>query len=106
MANDMRLDLNFVDHRKVKRLIRMVGYEAFYRLLRLFSIAGRIYQNGYLKGCDGDDIEALSEWSGDPSVFTSALVTIGFIDEVDGGYQIHDWEQTPAMAQWRRGEEQ
>lgn len=37
---DMRLDLNFVDHPKVKRLIRVAGHEGFYGLIRLFSMAG------------------------------------------------------------------
>ena len=42
MANDMRLDLNFVDHPKVKRLIRVAGHEGFYGLIRLFSMAGKM----------------------------------------------------------------
>ena len=27
--NDMRIDVDFVDHPKTKRLIRMTGYEGF-----------------------------------------------------------------------------
>jgi len=94
MSNDMRIDLNFVDHPKVKRLIRKAGYEAFYGLLRIFSIAGKMYTKGVFKDCDTDDIEDFADWHGKPGLFVEVMVEVGLLVQgTDGYYIIHDWDQ-------------
>ena len=93
MANDMRLDLNFVEHPKVKRLIRKAGYESFYALIKLFSIAGKMYQNGVFKDCEIEDIEDFANWNGEAGLLTSAMIEVGFLDDTEEGYAIHDWKE-------------
>ena len=88
----MRLDLNFVDHPKVKRLIRMAGYEGFYGLIRLFSMAGRLYTNGVFTGCSKEDLDDLADWRGENS-FTDYLLEVNFLKEKNGIFEINDWEE-------------
>ena len=92
--NDMRIDIDFVDHPKTKRLIRKAGFEGFYCLIKLFSVAAKIYQDGKLKNCDSLDIEDICGWTGEEGVLFSALIDdkIKFIEEIGGEYFIHDWE--------------
>lgn len=91
-SEDMRLSLDFVSHKKTKQLIRLVGYEGFYWLLKLFSIAGRLYPNGILQNCSEVDVEDIIEWNGEPGAFVHAAVDVGFLDVIDQGFKIHDWE--------------
>jgi hypothetical protein len=118
--DDMRLSLNFVDHPKVRKIIRRCGYEAFYGLIKLYSIAGRMYTDGLLKGFDLEDIEDLADWHGETGSFGSTLVDVGLIDETEEGFYLHDWEEhqpwiigseersekakKAAEARWNKGE--
>lgn len=92
-TNDMRLSLDFVDHPKVRKLIRKAGYEGFFSLLKLFSMAGKIYQKGVLKDLESEDIEALCEWHGEDGKFVDSMVEIRFLEKNEKWYKIHDWEQ-------------
>ncbi|WP_422477229.1 hypothetical protein [Pleomorphochaeta sp. DL1XJH-081] len=119
--DDMRLSLNFVDHPKVRKIIRRCGYEAFYGLIKLYSIAGRMYTDGLLKGFDLEDIEDLADWHGETGSFGSTLVDVGLIDETEEGFYLHDWEEhqpwiigseersekakKAAEARWNKGED-
>lgn len=50
-----------------------------------------------------DDAEIVSTWDGELGVFGKALVDSGFLDEVAGGYFIHDyWQHAP---QWVKDRE-
>ena len=91
-TDDMRISLNFVDHPKVRKIIRTCGYEAFYSLMKLFSIAGRLYPDGDLIGLDNDDIEDIAGWTGEQGKFVDTLVHVNFLDISDKEYSIHDWE--------------
>jgi hypothetical protein len=91
---DMRIDVDFVDHPKTKRLIRMTGYEGFYCLMKLFSIAAKIYKRGELKNLDASDIEDLTGWTGEQGKFVEALLDpkICFLEQEGDLFIIHDWE--------------
>lgn len=91
---DMRIDVDFVDHPKTKRLIRMTGYEGFYCLMKLFSIAAKIYKRGELKNCDAVDIEDLTGWTGEQGKLVEAMLDtkIGFLEKKGNLYIIHDWD--------------
>lgn len=91
---DMRIDVDFVDHPKTKRLIRMTGFEGFYCLMKLFSIAAKIYKRGELKNCDSADIEDLTGWTGEQGKLVEALLDtkIGFLEKKGNLYIIHDWD--------------
>ena len=86
-TNDMRLSLDFVDHPKVRKLIRKAGYEGFFSLLKLFSMAGKIYQKGVLKDLESEDIEALCEWHGEDGKFVDSMVDVGFLEKNEKWYK-------------------
>ncbi len=92
MANDMRLDLNFVDHPKVKRLIRVAGHEGFYGLIRLFSMAGRLYTDGVFSGCTKEDLDDFADWNGEGSL-VEHLLEVRFLIENKGLFSINDWKE-------------
>lgn len=92
-TSDMRLSLDFVDHPKVRKLIRKAGFEGFFSLIKLFSMAGKIYQKGVLKDLESEDIEDLCEWHGEGGKFVDSMVDVGFLEKSSRGYEIHDWEQ-------------
>ncbi|NCB72845.1 MAG: hypothetical protein EOM45_13825, partial [Clostridia bacterium] len=91
---DMRIDVDFVDHPKTKRLIRMTGFEGFYCLMKLFSIAAKIYKRGELKNLDASDIEDLTGWTGEQGKFVEALLDpkICFLEHEGDLFIIHDWD--------------
>lgn len=91
---DMRIDVDFVDHPKTKRLIRMTGFEGFYCLMKLFSTAAKIYKRGELKNCDVYDIEDLCGWTGEAGKFVEALLDpkICFLEQEGDLFIIHDWD--------------
>lgn len=89
--NDMRLSLDFVDHPKVRKLIRKAGYEGFYSLIKLFSMAGKLYQKGVLKDLEIEDIEDLCEWHGEEGKLVETLIDVCFIDKTQNCFIIHDW---------------
>ena len=93
--NDIRLDINFCEHPKTKRLIRVLGFEAPFALLKLWTSAAKHYPKGVLKDLDEYDIADLTDWSGDPKQLVEALTDpkINFLEKVDGQYQLHDWEE-------------
>jgi len=74
----MRLDLNFVDHPKVRRLIHLAGYEGFYGLIRLFSIAGRMYTDGVFNGCEKEVLDGFAEWRKEESL-VDILIKVGIL---------------------------
>jgi uncharacterized phage protein (TIGR02220 family) len=89
---DMRIDFDFVDHPKVRRLIKQSGYAAFYSLIKLFSMTAKLYQKGLLKDCDIEDIEFFSGWRGKSGEFVQSLLDVKFLDYTESGYEIHDWK--------------
>lgn len=92
-SSDMRIDLDFVEHPKTRRLIRMVGYEGFYCLMKLFAVTAKVFPKGELTGCDEHDIEDLADWRGKRGKFFSALSepNFAFIEQAGGNWRIHDW---------------
>jgi hypothetical protein len=93
--DDIRINVDFVDHPKTRRLIRQAGHEAFYCLIRLFSTSAKIYQKGVLKNLSAVDVEDICGWHGKSGKFFTALTDpdMGFLEQVDGQWQIHDWKE-------------
>lgn len=50
-----------------------------------------------------DDAEVVSAWDGEIGVFGKAVLNAGFLDEVDGGFQVHDYEDN-APYWWKERE--
>ena len=90
---DARISIALPSHPKTKKLIRMAGTDAAWRLICLFLWAAQNRQDGVLSGMDSEDIELAVDWPGDDGAFVSALLRVGFLDEDDGEYFIHDWHE-------------
>jgi len=90
---DIRLSIGFWDHPKTQKLERRLGLEGVKGLLVLWQWVAQYKPNGYLYGTDEEDIEIASRWNGEKGTFVRTLVELHFLDVVDGGYSIHDWEE-------------
>ena len=90
---DMRLDVDFIHHPKIRKLIRRTGLEGFYSLIALYSLAAKIYTKGLLKDCNPQDIEDMCDWNGDANIFVNILLELKLLDQNEEGYSIHDWKE-------------
>jgi hypothetical protein len=92
--DDIRLDINFFEHPKTKRLIRVLGHKGFYALVRLWTSSAKLYPKGVFKDLDEVDIAELAGWDEDPTVFCKGLSDpkINFLEKVEGVYSLHGWE--------------
>ena len=86
---DFRIDVGFFGHIKTKKLRKRLGLEGVFALQMLWAYAaqhehehGRVYTN--------EDIELAVDWDGDD--LAPVLAEVGYLDAVDGGYIIHEWE--------------
>src|SRR5688500_5704811 len=86
-------------HPKFKRLVHTLGLPVPYAL----GLLECMWQCGYQSGSDlvGDklDVELAAEWPGEGGKLFKALLDLGWIDERDGRYYIHDlWDHAPEYA--------
>ena len=96
---DARISVALPSHPKTKKLIKIAGTDAAWRLVCLFLWAAQNRPDGVLSGMDAEDIELSVDWTGDDGAFVSALMRVGFIEESEAGYAIHDWiEHNPWAA--------
>lgn len=96
---DARISVALPSHPKTKKLIKTAGTDAAWRLVCLFLWAAQNRPDGILSGMDAEDIELSVDWPGDDGAFVSALLRVGFLEESEGGYVIHDWiEHNPWAA--------
>lgn len=86
---DFRIDVGFFGHIKTKKLRKRLGLEGVFALQMLWAYAaqhehehGRVYTN--------EDIELAVDWDGDD--LAPVLAEVGYLDAIDGGYIIHEWE--------------
>lgn len=91
MNSDIRISLSFKDHRKRKKLQRRLGAAAVLALLDLWLSAAESRPDGILTDMDAEDVAIDAGWEGDPQEFTTALLDIGFLDDENGVYCLHDW---------------
>lgn len=93
MKIDARISVGLPSHPKTKKLIRRVGEAGAWRLVCLFLWVAQSRSDGDLAGMTGEDIELAVDWQGEEGAFIQALLEVGFIDGLDGAYQIHDWHE-------------
>lgn len=93
MNFDFRVSVDFFTHHKTKKLRRRLGDGAVLALLQLWAYAAKMRTDGSFAGMDAEDIELAAGWEGDPEVFSSALLEVGFLDGEDGCYTLHDWAE-------------
>ena len=90
MANDIRIKLDFLKHYKIGLLKKLAGENSPLNLLHLYLYTGANKPDGKLN-MSLFEIEMAAEWSGEEGVFANALLKCRLLDEVEGGYEVHDW---------------
>lgn len=81
-------------HPKTLRLAAMLDIpvpQAIGHLLFLWWWALEYQPNGNLSAFGIEAIATACSWEGDPPDLLLGLTAAGFLDEVEGGYAIHDW---------------
>ena len=86
---DFRVDVGFFGHIKTKKLRKRLGLEGVFALQVLWAYAAQHEHDG-AKVYTAEDISIAVDWQ-DESIAES-LADIGFLDRVEGGYILHEWE--------------
>lgn len=88
----INLDLNYFDHPKTKRLVGLLGRGADVLPVRLWCTCGKHYSDsGELTGLTAQEIESQVAWWGRPGQMVAAMLKVGFLEEIDGQFVVHDW---------------
>lgn len=91
MNTDIRIKIDLPNHIKYKRLKRFIQESPMEYLINFWGYVAKHVPTGQLIGWQSDEIEDISGWDGDPGVFCAALITVGFLDKLDNGFEPHDW---------------
>jgi hypothetical protein len=92
MPNDLRINADVFSHTKIKKLKRRLGAEGVIALLCLWSWVAKHKPDGDLSGLDEDDLMLAADWEGQENI-VQILVDLRLVDEIDGGFAIHDWAE-------------
>jgi hypothetical protein len=90
-VKDARVQTTLPAHPKTKRLLRTLGAEGGWFLIRLFLWAAENRSDGDLSGIADEDIELAIDWPGTPRAFVAALLASGFLEGGELHREIHDW---------------
>jgi len=94
---DIRLNVNFWDHWKTISLKDQLGLEACESLQRLWCFAAINKPSGHLNGLSPKAIEMAARWLGAPGAFVETLIRLQFVEKIDSGYVLHDWNDHQAF---------
>jgi len=98
MNSDIRISVSFKNHRKRLRLRQILGPGSTDYLLDLWISTAMNHPDGNLTGMDRLDIALEAGWLGDVDQFVEALINCKLLDDQDGVYRLHDWEDHQAYA--------
>lgn len=98
MNIDIRLSLDFFDHPKSKKLKKRLGLEGVMALLKLWAWTAGNRPGGMLTGLDAEAVELAADWDGEDGTFVSTLLDLRLLDDADGTFAIHDWEDHQAYS--------
>lgn len=90
---DARIATTLPTHPKTKKLLRRLGFEGGWCLVRLILWAASSRTNGNLEGLSDEDIELAVDWAGEVGDFVAALSDVRFLDGTEGSRVIHDWSE-------------
>ena len=92
---DIRVLTTFPTHRKIRRLIKTLGYEAVYSLISLWAYTAENHPKGNLVGYDEIDVEEAANWDGEPTAFLREVMSekTCFVLKIKGGYALRNWEK-------------
>lgn len=103
MTTDARLSVGLPSHPKTKKLIRRLGAEGAWYLVRLILWTASTHSDGDLSGMSDEDIELAIDWPNASGALVAALLEVGFLDGTLGNLKFHGWaEHNP----WAAGSKQ
>lgn len=95
-------------HPKTRLFARLIGIsqtEAVGYLVRLWLWAAEYTPEGIIedgRGVAAEVVAAAAGWTDGATTFFDAMVSAGFIDAIDAGYELHDWAAHSGRAIERR----
>lgn len=90
----INLDLNYFDHPKTKRLVGLLGRGSEVLPIRLWCACGKHYpETGTFTGLTAQEIESQVAWWGRPGQMVEAMLKVGFLEQTDGQFTVHDWSE-------------
>jgi hypothetical protein len=98
MNKDIRLSVDFFEHPKTIKLIRVMGLEGVVCLQRLWCFAGKYRPEGVFTDMDALDIEIAAKWTGSPGDFIQGMIKLRWLDLTDDVYSLHDWSDHNGFA--------
>lgn len=91
MSDDIRLQSDWYQNPKIKKLGMMIGPQGIVSLLTLWAWTGKNRSKGLLHDMDEFDIALAANWPNEASTFIETLLKLKLLDQADAGYSIHDW---------------
>jgi hypothetical protein len=101
MNRDIRIDVEFWQHAKTKRMMSALGDLGPISVQRLWCYAAKHRPTGVLTGMDPDDIERAAEWpKRQKGKFFEFCLRNRWLDttELEGVFKIHEWERYNSWA--------
>ena len=92
MITDIRLSVDFWEHKKTFRLERKLGIAGVTALIRLWCWAGKHAPDGSLADMDAVDVAIAAKWNGDAGQFVDCLISIKWVDPGEI-MRLHDWAE-------------
>jgi len=90
----INIDLNYLDHPKVQKLVGLLGEGSELYPIRLWIYCGKYHmKDGRLNGYSEAEIESIAKWRGEHGKMLQALLNVGFVKSDKNGYFIHDWNE-------------
>jgi len=92
----LNVDIDFFDHPKTKRLVRLLGRGSEVLPLKLWVYAARYFtDDGRLTGLSAQEIEDEVRWWGESGKMVKVMLMpdVQFIELIDDVYCVHDWQE-------------
>jgi len=90
---DFRVDAHWRDDPKSQHLFETLGPDGVIALFTLWGFARVQRTRGVLHGMKAPDIAKAARFEGNALHFIRALKSTGFLDSVEGQYELHEWEK-------------
>jgi hypothetical protein len=100
----MILEPSFLDHWKVQLLVRRTGEPtAPFVLLRLWGHCQVTRKSRLAVSAEG--LACICKWEGNPDVLVSLLLELRFLEQENGVYVVHEFDQHNAklVSNWNNG---
>lgn len=89
MSLYVKLQINFWTHRKTMRLKAIIGNDAFWAPIRLWSYAAENQPDGDFSDYQPEELGMLLGYASNASSIVQAMQQVGFMDEM----KVHNWEE-------------